>query len=771
MNRRVISVLILLCLCLAALAGCGKSADESSIPAAQPTTSADSRETITATFSRGAVLYEDEYISVSFSTLVPLDEDYLGTGETFFEVDFIVQNKSSEPIAISADDILFNSTPIDFPHGSAMKGNEQGELRIFYRGFTLDDGAEEVTSISFRLRATNDVTFKDDGNYSGSYTDKSTLFTQQFTVDFDEAILPDNATSADDIDIGSEPDPLTVVTHTEEYTLKRCNDYSLESHRFYGDVAWATLQNTSTSVKRKGLINQAGDVIYLLDHEKMGKSSVDRLITTPFINGLSCVYSYQSGNAAYSTPGFIIVDSQGKEVYSCFDDTVYMCGQADDGSYILIRHESGFSSDNWYFSILDSELNLVDTDIETSDTIRSQSVSIWAITDGVYLLEDGYSRYFLNLNTNSLFSASYMGKNDDSIFVGTGRDIYIVPISYIADISSAEELITLIDSNGFPKTIAGLNSPDYTYSDWNNGSFYYEYEEKGVREYRDLSGNTLVTLPEIPEEASYFREENFSGGYAALLLVGADGKGYVTIIDETGTMQYDPVPCRGFPSLPSSVEVTSCNGYVFAKVLSPNSLEFEIIDPQGQYKEIGEDLSGLAGAVHSFSDFSFAVTIGGDFIYWASGALQGGGRATLASVDGEVIIDTAIANFNEFGEIIPPGTETYINQDSQEVSGEIAEQKDYITLSNFSIEGKWKNVGTYTFGQVQSGAIVAFDGTNCNFFSPKDTYAFYKDDDHYKLECTSLLATDTLSFTVKIVDENNIDVFNGSNILELTRVE
>jgi hypothetical protein len=88
----------------------------------------------------------------------------------------------------------------------------------------------------------------------------------------------------------------------------------------------------------------------------------------------------------------------------------------------------------------------------------------------------------------------------------------------------------------------------------------------------------------------------------------------------------------------------------------------------------------------------------------------------------------------------------------------------------FSIEGKWKNVGSATFGQVQANAIVVFDGTNCNFFSPKDTYAFYKDSNQYKLDCTGLLFSETLSFSVKVVDKDNIEVDTGSGVLKLKRV-
>lgn len=91
-------------------------------------------------------------------------------------------------------------------------------------------------------------------------------------------------------------------------------------------------------------------------------------------------------------------------------------------------------------------------------------------------------------------------------------------------------------------------------------------------------------------------------------------------------------------------------------------------------------------------------------------------------------------------------------------------------MNNFSIEGKWKSVGSYGFGQAQPGAIVAFDGTNCNFFSPSDTYAFYADSDDYRLECTSFMSTSTAAFTVRIIDADHIDVYYGDNITELQRI-
>ena len=85
-------------------------------------------------------------------------------------------------------------------------------------------------------------------------------------------------------------------------------------------------------------------------------------------------------------------------------------------------------------------------------------------------------------------------------------------------------------------------------------------------------------------------------------------------------------------------------------------------------------------------------------------------------------------------------------------------------------KGTWKSVGSYGFGQAQPGAIVTFDGTHCNFFSPYDTYAFYQDNGQWRLDCTSFLFSETLSFQVEIIDVDLINIYYGSTCTELRRI-
>lgn len=89
---------------------------------------------------------------------------------------------------------------------------------------------------------------------------------------------------------------------------------------------------------------------------------------------------------------------------------------------------------------------------------------------------------------------------------------------------------------------------------------------------------------------------------------------------------------------------------------------------------------------------------------------------------------------------------------------------------DFVIEDSWLSVGSSGFGQAQPGMTVTFDGTHCNFFSPYDTYAFYQDDGQWRLDCTSFLFSETLTFKVEVIDANSINVYYDSDCTELSRM-
>ena len=88
----------------------------------------------------------------------------------------------------------------------------------------------------------------------------------------------------------------------------------------------------------------------------------------------------------------------------------------------------------------------------------------------------------------------------------------------------------------------------------------------------------------------------------------------------------------------------------------------------------------------------------------------------------------------------------------------------------FSLTGKWKNIGDTSFGQISPGSILVFDGTYCNLYSPKDTYAYSDGLDAGQLDLSSYLFGEQLSFEVQKISNDWIKIKNGSVVLELERV-
>ena len=456
-----------------------------------------------------------------------------------------------------------------------------------------------------------------------------------------------------------EPEPAVTIVRSEEYELIKnegFDHFSLASRQFHDGIAWATMAKKDAKGLYIGLINEAGEILYLMDqsHPLLANPSIEGIIATPFINGLSCVYTYESGDSRYTLPGFIIVDQNGKEVYTCFDDNMYMCGQAEDGNFIILKHESGFSADEWIFYVLDLSLTLKETKISTTEFGYgfAQSMGLKTITDGVYLM----GNHILCLETESFYKP--LTKNANHTYVGHGDryacflydfNYYLVPFSLLKTAASGEELYDLMTSSAECRAFDSID--EYTLINYG-----FETRRHGIAyspercRYLDLDTGDVMQYPAFSENNYYFGIDSFRGGYAALYLIGADEKGYVTIIDEAGNVMYDPVFCHGFNTYTGgdSLYATSYNGFIFC-AWSKDGWHMQIIDRSGKEKKIGDDLSELAGSF-TYSDFSFNISIGERYI-WISGA-PFDFRDEYVSLDGKTVLDTVVANYNDAGELV-----------------------------------------------------------------------------------------------------------------------
>ena len=95
-----------------------------------------------------------------------------------------------------------------------------------------------------------------------------------------------------------------------------------------------------------------------------------------------------------------------------------------------------------------------------------------------------------------------------------------------------------------------------------------------------------------------------------------------------------------------------------------------------------------------------------------------------------------------------------------------------VNTENFSIIGAWKSIGSEGFGQAQPGMITIFEGNHCNFYSPYDTFTIVKVSDRlYRLDVTSFLFDENLTFDVRVKDKNNIEIDNGRVLTSLRRTD
>lgn len=511
---------------------------------------------------------------------------------------------------------------------------------------------------------------------------------------------------------------------------------------FSEDRAWISYRDNGEIYY--GIIDPNGFLIYSIAQADLDGWS-NGVKATKFMDGISCIYSDAIiyGTSSFrEANGMIIVDRDGTPIFNSLeaeDNHFYYYMGYGDGTILAVENIADFSTNTYSLCEIDLTGEIVFrmdftadwSDSYVKDDFRYMGSDIFAghlgLKPGIYnrsthCIFEVHSTWaydtFQNLQLLTEFSEGIaLGYN--SRYSGGGTDkIYQIPLDAL---SSQESWQTYNTGNNTPIGnfyCSGISSGGLI----NDPTGIYDY-----------NGQLLVAYPENWNITS---ARAFSDGYAILLIEGVDGKDYVVAVDKNGTPQYEPIKYDGY--------ISSTCGYVLLKIDGEN----RAFDPagteitEGEYEKL--QIEYLYGGVKRSED-----------------------DASFIDMDGNILSTIyVVSNYDEVSGQI------YHMQNPDSASDNAATgSKDYITLSNFSIEGKWKNVGTYTFGQVQSGAIVAFDGTNCNFFSPKDTYAFYQDGDDYKLECTSLLSTDTLTFTVKIVDENNIDVFNGSNCLEMTRVE
>lgn len=274
----------------------------------------------------------------------------------------------------------------------------------------------------------------------------------------------------------------------------------------------------------------------------------------------------------------VIVDTAGNELYSTAlietatstEEEHILC--AGDGRFVVMRHSSGLQSNEWTLGTIDKNGNVID-DFNSYSIAVPQASSMqrkldekqlpnWknsrTLPNYYYYREDagefsnnGFPRY---LGDGVFFLPGILGSGTSSILYQPEKKLAVplvgeLLMSYAFNgkvISKWNTTYYLQDINSTDAETADVlketQYAEFSYQDASTGDIFPNImiDNKLYHDhaYFDTGLNRTINIADytdLPMEGSCFTD-----GYALLRLKGADGNFYVTVIDETGAVQFEP---------------------------------------------------------------------------------------------------------------------------------------------------------------------------------------------------------------------------------------
>ena len=514
----------------------------------------------------------------------------------------------------------------------------------------------------------------------------------------------------------------------------------LYAQSFSDGYAWVQYEDEADNLVTS-VIDTDGTICFSLP------TGVEPSYMSPFAEG----YSYYRVGDDYETSYEVIVDTSGNECYrTANSDSAksweHILGQAN-GLFAIYLEETGMEAVTHTISMTHADGTAVSS---FSDFGRNPPSFADSVRDTLSYLGEGWYCYggsqYINFDqqrreTDATVGTLHEFKNGKTFSQHVTSRHYRILDANLEPIG--DHPLKHVEHLWFGScAIGGENLPvrnvDYFASD--------------KVTYYDIWGNKICDVKEYPDLKKRYCP--FYGDYAVLYIRGVDGHYYVTTINKEGKVMFEPYELVA----DGRTSDEYAGGYVHGEymIIQTSGEQYSLMDMNGELvHSISDDFPGCEISQFGTDSAGFLRVY-----YTADGKEY---RKYYPFAEAAAAGDT-VYDMGDLGTV----TEDEENDNASETG---TENYDYTFISGFSIEGKWKSVGDSGFGQAQPGAIVTFDGTNCNFFSPKDTYALYQDGDTYKLDVTSYLFADTLTFTVNAIDEDHIVITSGQTVTELERIE
>lgn len=549
----------------------------------------------------------------------------------------------------------------------------------------------------------------------------------------------------------TENDPL-FSGNLEDYDFSAPEDANafdlplLYAQSFSDGYAWVQYEDEAGGIVTS-VIDTNGTICFSLP------TGIEPSYMSPFAEG----YSYYRVGDEYETSYEVIVDTAGNEYYRTSNSDgakswEHIFGQAN-GLFAIYLQETGMEAVTHTISMTQADGTTVSSfsdfgsEPPFGEYPLKYSDTFTYLGEGWYQF-DGWVYRYLNFDQQRIEYSSQVGvlsefHNGKTISDSSSRELTLLDtnLNYVENHPLAS--ISYLD-----KIYAG----SYTVVGESLGDWSSPYRVCDKVTYYDKWGNKICDVTEYPDLGK--RYNPFYGDYAVLRLRGVDEHYYVTTINKQGEIMFEPYELVA----DGKTSDEYAGNYVYGEhmIIQTSGEQYSLMNMNGELvHSISSDFPGCEISLFGTYSAGF-LTIN----YTVAGKeYQKYYPVAEAAAAGDAVYD--------MGDL---GTATE-DEENDNASGTGTGNYDYMFISDFAIEGKWTSVGDSEFGQAQPGAIVAFDGTNCNFFSPKDTYAIYQDGDTYKLDVTSYLFADTLIFTVNTIDEDHIVIASGQTVTELERIE
>ena len=422
---------------------------------------------------------------------------------------------------------------------------------------------------------------------------------------------PSQNVSPDSNSVLSQNGDYTVLEYRDEYTdydVAHRETYSiLTGNQFSEGRAWVSFMDNN--VKYFAFINDLGEILYKFNPLDQGYISSNSMVFYPCKNGWTCYYE-ESGIGNLRN-GFGVIDKDGNEVFNSKRDkssTYFFLGFGDTAIVYLKVTESFSESKSELFSLnMKGESTFVSnnrTDSNSQDRFTYLGDSVFArevhIRKSDFFLD---TMEIYNCKTNSLFELGKVIQDPDNanlyaprltipFYNGYSVEKYHgipVPSSVLIDKQSADSY--------FSKSNISISEFGMVEEKYYGEGLYYLSSKKG---WVDLKGNIVVKMPSFPDSVTIDSVGRFSGGYAIIVMRGADKKHYVTAINTEGEMQYEPVNVPSYtynnsfgPTLEPSYY---CNGNFYLST-SGN----QILACNGKLLNINSDDLGIVGKESVFT--------------------------------------------------------------------------------------------------------------------------------------------------------------------------